>query len=170
MDGQTGRRGFLRFGLSMLAMGLGGASIAGPALAEAVLRMVQEALTNSARHAGATTLAVSLVQHDGCLRVAIEDDGHLHGAVREGNGLAGMRERIDALGYRGWIGCEYKPARGAAPHATRDGLGWLWGSRGILKPLVRAYFDFYRADFHPWQHDNLHLVQQYRGEFDTPAS
>ena len=69
-----------------------------PALAEAVLRMVQEALTNSARHAGATTLAVSLVQHDGCLRVAIEDDGHLHGAVREGNGLAGMRERIDALG------------------------------------------------------------------------
>ena len=71
-----------------------------PALAEAVLRMVQEALTNSARHAGATTLAVSLVQHDGCLRVAIEDDGHLHGAVREGNGLAGMRERIDALGGR----------------------------------------------------------------------
>ena len=36
MDGQTGRRGFLRFGLSMLAMGLGGASIAGPALAQAV--------------------------------------------------------------------------------------------------------------------------------------
>ena len=71
-----------------------------PALAEAVLRMVQEALTNSARHAGATTLAVSLVQHEGRLRVAIEDDGQLRGAVREGNGLAGMRERIDALGGR----------------------------------------------------------------------
>lgn len=32
---------------------------------------------------------------------------------------------LDSLGYEGWIGCEYKPARGTAPHATRDGLGWL---------------------------------------------
>ena len=32
---------------------------------------------------------------------------------------------LDSLGYDGWIGCEYKPARGAAPHATSDGLGWL---------------------------------------------
>lgn len=32
---------------------------------------------------------------------------------------------IDRLGYDGWIGCEYRPARGAAPHATSDGLGWL---------------------------------------------
>ncbi|MFC0410493.1 2-oxo-tetronate isomerase [Roseomonas elaeocarpi] len=29
-------------------------------------------------------------------------------------------ERIDALGYRGWIGCEYRPAGG-----TVDGLGWF---------------------------------------------
>ena len=27
---------------------------------------------------------------------------------------------IDRLGYRGWIGCEYKPRAG-----TREGLGWL---------------------------------------------
>ena len=32
---------------------------------------------------------------------------------------------LDRLGYDGWVGCEYRPARGAAPHATRDGLGWL---------------------------------------------
>ena len=32
---------------------------------------------------------------------------------------------LDQLGYDGWIGCEYRPARGAAPHATSDGLGWL---------------------------------------------
>ena len=32
---------------------------------------------------------------------------------------------LDALGYDGWIGCEYRPARGAVPHATSDGLGWL---------------------------------------------
>ncbi|MBU4422845.1 MAG: hydroxypyruvate isomerase family protein [Gammaproteobacteria bacterium] len=32
---------------------------------------------------------------------------------------------LDRLGYDSWIGCEYRPARGAAPHATSDGLGWL---------------------------------------------
>ena len=32
---------------------------------------------------------------------------------------------LDSLGYDGWIGCEYRPARGTAVHATSDGLGWL---------------------------------------------
>jgi len=32
---------------------------------------------------------------------------------------------LDSMGYDGWIGCEYRPARGAAAHATSDGLGWL---------------------------------------------
>jgi len=32
---------------------------------------------------------------------------------------------LDELGYAGWVGCEYRPARGAAPGATTDGLGWL---------------------------------------------
>ena len=32
---------------------------------------------------------------------------------------------IDQLGWAGWVGCEYRPARGAAPGGTRDGLGWL---------------------------------------------
>ena len=28
-------------------------------------------------------------------------------------------------GWQGWVGCEYRPARGAAPRGTSDGLGWL---------------------------------------------
>jgi len=32
---------------------------------------------------------------------------------------------LDELDYDGWIGCEYRPARGSAAHATQDGLGWL---------------------------------------------
>jgi len=28
-------------------------------------------------------------------------------------------------GWSGWIGCEYKPRRGATPGGTSDGLGWL---------------------------------------------
>jgi hydroxypyruvate isomerase len=29
-------------------------------------------------------------------------------------------DRLDALGYDGWVGCEYRPKAG-----TRDGLGWM---------------------------------------------
>ena len=31
-----------------------------------------------------------------------------------------VRKAIDAAGYTGWIGCEYKPAG-----KTEDGLGWI---------------------------------------------
>jgi hydroxypyruvate isomerase len=35
-------------------------------------------------------------------------------------------------GWQGWIGCEYRPARGAVERGTSDGLGWLrrWRERG----------------------------------------
>jgi signal transduction histidine kinase len=69
-----------------------------PAVAEAVLRLVQEALTNAARHADAGRLLVRLSNADGALSVYVEDDGRLRGDIRAGGGLTGMRERIDALG------------------------------------------------------------------------
>ena len=34
-------------------------------------------------------------------------------------------ELIDSLGWTGWIGCEYRPARGAVAGGTSAGLGWL---------------------------------------------
>lgn len=68
------------------------------AVADAVLRLVQEALTNSARHGGADTLHVSLRRDGERIAVTVEDDGRLHGPLREGNGLAGMRERLVAVG------------------------------------------------------------------------
>ena len=64
--------------------------------AEAVLRLVQEALTNAARHADADTVRVCLKRDGRRLAVMVEDDGHVRGPMREGNGLAGMRERIAA--------------------------------------------------------------------------
>lgn len=36
---------------------------------------------------------------------------------------------LDELGYRGWVGCEYKPLRGTEAGATPAGLGWLKKSR-----------------------------------------
>jgi len=36
-------------------------------------------------------------------------------------------ELIDQLGWQGWVGCEYRPRRGAVPGGTTAGLGWLRG-------------------------------------------
>lgn len=74
-----------------------GVRVDDPAHAEALLRLVQEALTNAARHAGAARVKVRLQKQGDALHVHIEDDGHVRGEVREGNGIAGMRERIAAL-------------------------------------------------------------------------
>ncbi len=30
-----------------------------------------------------------------------------------------------ACGWQGWVGCEYRPARGAVANGTADGLGWM---------------------------------------------
>ena len=72
--------------------------ISDPMVAEAVLRLVQEALTNSARHADADTVRVSLQREGQRLAINVEDDGRVHGNIREGNGLSGMRERLAAAG------------------------------------------------------------------------
>ena len=67
-----------------------------PALAETLLRLVQEALTNAARHADAEVLSVALTREGRDVVLRIEDDGSGSATVREGNGLTGMRERIAA--------------------------------------------------------------------------
>lgn len=70
--------------------------ITDPAQAETILRLVQEALTNAARHADADTLSVQLARQGDEIVVDIHDDGRMHGRMREGNGIAGMRERLAA--------------------------------------------------------------------------
>ena len=75
-----------------------GARVAGFAQAEALLRTVQEALTNSARHSQAANLWVVLRYEGPGVALDIRDDGRGGGPVREGNGMAGMRERLESLG------------------------------------------------------------------------
>jgi signal transduction histidine kinase len=72
--------------------------ISDPTVAEAVLRLVQEALTNSARHAEAATVRIRLHREGGRLVISVEDDGRVRGDIHEGNGLSGMRERLAAAG------------------------------------------------------------------------
>ena len=71
----------------------------------ACYRIAQEALTNVARHSGASACTVSLaIEDDGMLRLEIRDGGRgipdpkSHSAVRAGVGLTSMRERATELG------------------------------------------------------------------------
>jgi two-component system sensor histidine kinase DesK len=69
-----------------------------PALQESVLSMaVREAVTNVVRHAHAHTCRLRLEQRNGSCHLEIEDDGR-GGFESEGNGLRGMRERVEMLG------------------------------------------------------------------------
>jgi signal transduction histidine kinase len=66
-------------------------------------RIVQESLTNIAKHAGAQRVSVLLVRRPGVVSAVIEDDGHGFTAEDEtggGIGLAGMRERLVLLDGR----------------------------------------------------------------------
>jgi two-component system sensor histidine kinase DesK len=69
-----------------------------PAMHESVLSMaVREAVTNVVRHAQARNCSMRLGQRNGSCHLEIEDDGR-GGAHSEGNGLRGMRERVEMLG------------------------------------------------------------------------
>jgi len=71
-------------------------------LATALFRIVQEALTNVLRHAGATRVDIELGVKSGCVALEINDDGS--GITEAGTmgpaslGILGMRERASALG------------------------------------------------------------------------
>ncbi|MDN3918860.1 sensor histidine kinase [Roseateles violae] len=73
-----------------------------PRVAHALLRCVQEAVTNSVRHARAARVAIRLAvsgdAHSGEVCVSIDDDGAGAAHYRAGNGLRGMAERMTELG------------------------------------------------------------------------
>jgi signal transduction histidine kinase len=61
-------------------------------------RIVQESLTNVARHAGPATATVHLDYGDDTLTLCIDDNGRGATTLVPGVGLTGMRERVAALG------------------------------------------------------------------------
>ena len=58
---------------------------------------LREAVTNIVRHACATTCRLRFITEEGYRRLIVEDDGP-HAILQEGNGLRGMRQRIESLG------------------------------------------------------------------------
>jgi signal transduction histidine kinase len=83
-------------------------------------RIVQEALSNVGKHAGAGRVEVALVGEGGALQLSIRDDGvgfreaEIHRAP--GLGLASMRERVNLIG--GTLVLETAPGRGTEIRVT----------------------------------------------------
>jgi signal transduction histidine kinase len=67
---------------------------------QVAFRIVQEALTNVLRHAGASSAHVLVTTSGTILQVEVTDDGRGGTAGTEGHGLRGMEERAAALGGR----------------------------------------------------------------------
>jgi signal transduction histidine kinase len=63
----------------------------------AVYYVVAEALTNAAKHAHASTVAVTVDADDVRVRLSVSDDG-IGGANPRGSGLIGLKDRVEALG------------------------------------------------------------------------
>lgn len=75
----------------------------GAGIETVIYRVIQEALTNAARHAGVIDVAVSLVADDRAVQIAVSDDGKGFDPAevlvgRQSVGLFGMRERVEAAG------------------------------------------------------------------------
>lgn len=84
--------------------------------AHAVIRCVQEAVTNAVRHADADHLRIRVTSAEHGIVVTADDDGCGAATVQPGHGLTGMRERITALG--GTVSWETTPGQGFRLRAT----------------------------------------------------
>ena len=71
-------------------------AVASAATAHAILRCVQEGLSNAIRHADASLVEVSVRREGDDIVVQVRDDGVGSAGRPEGNGLRGMRERLAA--------------------------------------------------------------------------
>jgi signal transduction histidine kinase len=88
----------------------------------AAYRIVQEALTNGARHSGGTTATIRIAYLEDALVLEVHDDGALRPPGRPpgpprgtGSGIAGMTERASALG--GTLQARPRPGGGFAVQA-----------------------------------------------------
>jgi len=45
---------------------------------------------------------------------------------------------------------------------TLRGLNYLFGVRGVFTRLLPTFLDFYRRDFHPWDHDNSADIRKWQ--------
>lgn len=87
-------------GMSVTVLSTGARRLLAPSTELTAYRIIQEALTNTHKHASAAHAEVSLDYGATTLRVTVTDDGPPHTAkgTGTGHGLIGMRERATAVG------------------------------------------------------------------------
>jgi len=66
--------------------------------AHTLLRCIQEIITNTLRHSGAQNLWLEVYQANGGVEVRAKDDGRGAESVQPGNGISGMRRRLERIG------------------------------------------------------------------------
>ena len=105
-----------------------GAPVALPAGTDlAAYRIIQEALTNTARHSGAIQADVRVRYGEKEVEIVVEDDGPAGalpppaGAAGSGSGIAGMTDRARALG--GTLAAGPRPSRGFLVRAVLPARG-----------------------------------------------
>ncbi len=86
-----------------------------PALAHAIFRCAQEALTNAVRHGGAANLFLAVEEQGDTISVVVKDDGCGASTVKAGHGLTGLRERIEGMG--GHVEVDARPGEGVTLRA-----------------------------------------------------
>ena len=114
---------------------------------QAAYRIVQEALTNVRRHAGAHRVEVTVAFGPASLEIEVRDDGRgrvLAARGEPGHGLMGMRERATAYGGTveagpgeagGWVVRARLPLSGASP---AQGVGAVGGAEPGEAPAGRG--------------------------------
>jgi len=86
------------------------------AAAHALFRAAQEAMTNAARHGDAENLWITLSENSSGLIFEARDDGRGASSFEPGNGLSGLKERVEALS--GALSVEAKSEKGFSLHIT----------------------------------------------------
>lgn len=67
-------------------------------VADAIIRSVQESITNSLKHGNASRFSIQVREQNARLSVLMEDNGQQYKTFEPGNGLTGIAERVRALG------------------------------------------------------------------------
>lgn len=81
-----------------------------PERAHVLLRCTQEIITNTVRHANAGKLWIGVRREHGQIAIEAHDDGDGVEIILPGNGLRGMRERLQQ--YQGTLQVESRPGQG----------------------------------------------------------
>jgi predicted metal-dependent hydrolase len=56
------------------------------------------------------------------------------------------------------------------PREWLRGMNRLWGRKGWFRAMIPSYFEYYKRDFHPWQHDTRALLEEWKAKLALDAN